>query len=78
MDARAAAIFFLLILVYQENPSCALESCIFNSARLVTCFPPFCKVACLADAKAHHAKYKDGWCDGFVNGICVCRLCFDS
>uniref|UniRef100_A0A0D9XIQ8 Hydrophobic seed protein domain-containing protein n=1 Tax=Leersia perrieri TaxID=77586 RepID=A0A0D9XIQ8_9ORYZ len=37
MDARAAAVFFLVILVFQGNPSCAVESCIFNSGPLVTC-----------------------------------------
>uniref|UniRef100_J3N1W1 Knottin scorpion toxin-like domain-containing protein n=1 Tax=Oryza brachyantha TaxID=4533 RepID=J3N1W1_ORYBR len=78
MDARAAAVFFVLIVVFQGNPSCALESCVFNSARLATCVLPVCKLSCLVDAKVRHAKYKDGWCDGFINAVCFCRLCHHS
>uniref|UniRef100_J3N1W3 Knottin scorpion toxin-like domain-containing protein n=1 Tax=Oryza brachyantha TaxID=4533 RepID=J3N1W3_ORYBR len=77
MDARAAACFFLLLLVFQGNPTSADESCIFTSAHLPTCILPFCKFACVVDARSHHAKYKDGWCRGFFNGVCTCQLCYD-
>uniref|UniRef100_A0A0E0B976 Uncharacterized protein n=1 Tax=Oryza glumipatula TaxID=40148 RepID=A0A0E0B976_9ORYZ len=68
MDARAATFFFLLLVVFQGNPCSADDTCIYTSAHLVTCVTPVCKFACVVDARAHHAKYRNGWCKGFFNG----------
>ncbi|KAF2913078.1 hypothetical protein DAI22_10g062100 [Oryza sativa Japonica Group] len=78
MDARAATILLLVLLIFQANPSSAEESCIITGARMLMCMQPTCFCGCELDAAVHHAQLKDTWCEGFFRGFCRCKLCNNS
>uniref|UniRef100_J3N1W2 Uncharacterized protein n=1 Tax=Oryza brachyantha TaxID=4533 RepID=J3N1W2_ORYBR len=78
MDTRAATFFFLVLLIFQANPSAAVEYCIFTGARMLMCMQPTRGFGCMIDAATRHLKYKDSWCDDFFRGTCRCKLCRDT